>query len=135
MDRWVDFRIILEFRTKSTVPCNEIDWGFKSNSNFNWSSIGNERFSRRNLFHEWTTKRQLSIGSLALIILVIGATLTALHDKKNAAVNAERVSEDWNGGARALILSTLGYLGYTVVVHWANVDTRQWFCRKPSEWF
>ena len=48
MDRWVDFRIILEFRTKSTVPCNEIDWGLKSNSNFNWSSIGNERFSRRN---------------------------------------------------------------------------------------
>lgn len=76
------------------------------------------------LFHEWTTKRQLSIGSIALIILVIGATLTALRDKKNAAVNAERISEDWNGGARALILSTLGYLGYTIVVHWANVDTR-----------
>ena len=31
------------------------------------------------LFHEWTTTRQLSLGSLALVILVVGAVLTALR--------------------------------------------------------
>lgn len=60
------------------------------------------------LFHEWKTAKQLSIGSIALVILVVGATLTALRDKKNVAVNAERIQEDWRSGSRALILSTLG---------------------------
>ena len=76
------------------------------------------------LFHEWKTTKQLSIGSIALVILVVGATLTALRDKKNAAVNAERIQEDWRSGSRALILSTLGYLGYTVVVTATGVDTK-----------
>lgn len=76
------------------------------------------------LFHEWTTRRQLSIGSIALIILVIGATLTALRDRKNTITNNGRINEDWRGGSRALFFSTLGYLGYTVIIHWANVDTR-----------
>ena len=48
LDRRFDFGIILEFRSEPTVPCNEIDWGFISNSNYNWSPIGNERFSRGN---------------------------------------------------------------------------------------
>ena len=73
------------------------------------------------LFHEWKTTKQLSI---ALVILVVGATLTALRDKKNTAVNAERIQEDWRSGSRALILSTLGYLGYTVVVTATGVDTK-----------
>lgn len=76
------------------------------------------------LFHEWKTTSQLSIGSVAIIILVIGATLTALRDKKNKEVNSERIHEDWRAGSRALILSTLGYLGYTVVVTATGVDTK-----------
>lgn len=76
------------------------------------------------LFHEWTTKRQLSIGTVALIVLVAGATLTALRDKRSVEANSRRISEDWRGGSRALLFSTLGYLGYTVIVHWANVDSR-----------
>lgn len=74
------------------------------------------------LFHEWTTKRQLLIGTTALIILIVGATLTALRDKRNTKVNSKRINEDWRGGSRALIFSTFGYLGYTIIVHWANVD-------------
>ncbi|MGX5377919.1 GRP family sugar transporter [Ligilactobacillus sp. LYQ135] len=76
------------------------------------------------LFHEWKTAHQLTIGSIALVVLVIGATLTALRDKQNTAINAERIQEDWHRGARALTLSTLGYLGYTVVVTWTGVDTK-----------
>ena len=75
------------------------------------------------LFHEWTTGRQLSLGTIALVVSVLGATLTALKDK-SAANSGNTVTENWGLGSRALILSTLGYLGYTVVVTWASVDTR-----------
>ena len=74
------------------------------------------------LFHEWTTGRQLSLGTIALVVLVLGATLTALKDKSVATDNT--VKENWALGSRALVLSTLGYLGYTVVVTWASVDTQ-----------
>lgn len=73
------------------------------------------------LFHEWTTTKQLSIGSLALVILVVGATLTALRDK--SGINSER-PENWNKGTLALVLSTAGYLGYTVVVNYLKVDSQ-----------
>ena len=40
----------------------------------------------------WTTTRQLSLGSLALVILVVGAVLTALRDK---SANSIEQNEDW----------------------------------------
>ncbi len=73
------------------------------------------------LFHEWTTTRQLSLGSLALVILVVGAVLTALRDK---SANSSEQNEDWKKGTTALVLSTAGYLGYTVVVNLLKVDAQ-----------
>ncbi|MCP0886291.1 GRP family sugar transporter [Ligilactobacillus sp. WILCCON 0076] len=72
------------------------------------------------LFHEWTTVRQLTLGTIALIVLVVGSSLTALRDK----TAIKKVNENWSVGYRAMLLSTLGYLGYTVIVTWANVDTQ-----------
>lgn len=73
------------------------------------------------LFHEWTTGRQLTLGTIALVILVVGSGLTALRDK--STVVGEQ-SEDWKRGTTALTLSTIGYLGYTVVVNLLNVNAQ-----------
>ncbi|MBZ2406697.1 MAG: GRP family sugar transporter [Liquorilactobacillus hordei] len=73
------------------------------------------------LFKEWTSTHQISIGTLALIILIVGATLTSLKDNK---VAKENKSDNWSLGVKALALSTLGYVGYAVVVKWTGVDTK-----------
>ena len=73
------------------------------------------------LFREWTTSHQISLGTLALFILIVGATLTSLRDNKAAKENK---ADNWSLGIKALALSTLGYVGYAVVVKWTGVDTK-----------
>lgn len=75
------------------------------------------------VFHEWKTIHQISIGTMALVILIAGATLTSLRDRRAQTATAG-LQEDWKIGTRALALSTLGYVGYAVVVNLANVDTK-----------
>lgn len=73
------------------------------------------------LFREWTSTHQISLGILALFILIVGATLTSVKDNKKIGENKV---DNWSLGIRALALSTLGYVGYAVVVKWTGVDTK-----------
>lgn len=73
------------------------------------------------LFREWTSSHQISLGTLALFILIVGATLTSLKDNKGSKKDR---SDNWAIGIRALALSTLGYVGYAVVIKWTGVDTK-----------
>ncbi len=61
------------------------------------------------------------IGSASVIVLIAGAVLTSLTDKTDPNRSA---SENWGVGIRALILSTIGYAGYTIVVHYGNVNAQ-----------
>ncbi len=72
-------------------------------------------------FHEWTTTHQLVFGFLALAFLVAGVAFTAMRDKSNAVKTT--VSEDWSEGTRTLVISTVGFVLYTVVVTLFSVDT------------
>ncbi|VDG19107.1 GRP family sugar transporter [Lactiplantibacillus mudanjiangensis] len=72
------------------------------------------------LFNEWHG-RMYWIGSISVIVLIFGAVLTSLTDKTDP--NVQR-SENWSVGIRALILSTVGYAGYTIVVHYGNVNAQ-----------
>ena len=76
------------------------------------------------LFSEWTGNMYW-IGSISVIILIAGAVLTSLTDRTDS--NRSQ-NENWNLGIRALILSTVGYAGYTIVVHygtsWWNVNAQ-----------
>ena len=75
------------------------------------------------LFREWTTGRQYTLGTLAVIALIIGAALTSRVDKRNATKTDRH--ENTGAGARALTYSTLGYVAYTIVIKsfekWGNV--------------
>ncbi|WP_338208819.1 GRP family sugar transporter [Lactiplantibacillus paraxiangfangensis] len=72
------------------------------------------------LFNEWKGNMYW-IGSISVIVLIAGAVLTSLTDRSDP--NRSR-SENWGVGIRALILSTIGYAGYTIVVHYGNVNAQ-----------
>lgn len=72
------------------------------------------------LFNEWHGNMYW-IGSASVIVLIAGAVLTSLTDKTDPNRSA---SENWGVGIRALILSTIGYAGYTIVVHYGNVNAQ-----------
>ncbi|KRL37306.1 GRP family sugar transporter [Liquorilactobacillus uvarum] len=74
------------------------------------------------LFHEWQTEHQILLGTTALIILIAGATLTSLRDNKVSIT--KKHAENIGAGIRALTLSTIGYVGYTVIVNLAGVDAK-----------
>lgn len=73
------------------------------------------------LFGEWKTTRMVVIGTIAMIVIIAGAALTSLKDKKNSSLSDSDKDENTAAGVRAIILSTIGYVGYTIVVHYATV--------------
>lgn len=72
-------------------------------------------------FHEWTGARDYGLGILALILLVIGAYLTSRRDPENNLQSGNKML-DFAKGFRALIISTLGYGVYTILITWADLD-------------
>lgn len=68
------------------------------------------------------TTRQLGFGFLALLFLVSGVVFTSLRDKSKA--DDDGIKEDRTEGAKTLIVSTIGFLLYTVVVTLFSVNTK-----------
>ena len=73
------------------------------------------------IWHEWATGKTITMGTIAVIALIVGATFTSLRDKNDKEHNKD---EDMGAGIRALIISTIGYIGYTVIVRFANVNAK-----------
>ncbi|KLI76219.1 glucose transporter GlcU [Lacticaseibacillus zeae] len=65
------------------------------------------------LFHEWHNGRDVTLGILALVLLIIGATLTSRREQNDDVTSASGVSK----GIRTLLISTAGYAGYTIIVN------------------
>lgn len=63
------------------------------------------------LFAEWQTTKMVVLGLLALFALIAGAVLTSRTEK-----TGEAGITNYGAGIRTLIISTLGYAGYTIVV-------------------
>ncbi|KRN94267.1 GRP family sugar transporter [Pediococcus stilesii] len=74
------------------------------------------------IWHEWTSGNMIMVGTLAVITLIVGAAFTSLKDKSDKTV--EKDDENMSAGIRSLIISTIGYIGYTVVVRFADVDAK-----------
>ena len=71
------------------------------------------------LFREWTTSRDLSLGLLAITLLIIGVRLTTISDREDSGDEAASVKKAW---VKALLLSTLGYATYTIIINASGVD-------------
>ena len=64
------------------------------------------------LFHEWRNGRDVTLGILALVLLIVGATLTSRREQTDDFTTQSGVAK----GLRTLLISTVGYLGALAVV-------------------
>lgn len=71
------------------------------------------------LFHEWTSARDIILGTIALVLLIIGVRFTTISDTKETNSNSDSSKKAWT---KALALSTLGYALYTITVNASGVS-------------
>ena len=71
------------------------------------------------VFHEWSTTISVVLGILALVCIIIGVILTSLQSEEEK--NAEQAA-NFKRGIVILLISTVGYLVYVVVIRLFNVD-------------
>ena len=71
------------------------------------------------VFHEWSTTISVVLGILALVCIIIGVILTSLQSEEEK--NAEQAT-NFKRGIVILLISTVGYLVYVVVIRLFNVD-------------
>lgn len=69
------------------------------------------------VFKEWTTRNVIIIGTIAIILIIIGVIFTTVRDKDDKD-NNKAVKK----GYVLLLISTAGYLAYVVIVRWFNLN-------------
>ncbi|KAF1300607.1 MULTISPECIES: GRP family sugar transporter [Enterococcus] len=72
-------------------------------------------------FREWTQTRDYILGVIALAFLVIGAYLTSRRDP-NSQIQSSNKMLDFGKGFRVLVISTIGFGLYTILITWAKID-------------
>lgn len=71
------------------------------------------------VFHEWSTTISVVLGVLALVCIIIGVILTSLQSEEEKS--AEQAG-NFKKGIIILLISTVGYLVYVVVIRLFKVD-------------
>ncbi|GAB6488030.1 RhaT/GlcU family sugar-proton symporter [Bacillus cereus] len=71
------------------------------------------------VFHEWSTTTSVVLGVLALLCIIIGIVLTSLQNKEEK--NNEQTG-NFKKGIVILLISTLGYLVYVVIIRLFGID-------------
>lgn len=74
------------------------------------------------VFHEWTTITSIVLGILALVFIIGGVILTSLEDKESKQDKQGLKSGDFKKGILILLISTVGYLVYVVILRLFEVD-------------
>ncbi|KAF1299210.1 glucose transporter GlcU [Enterococcus sp. JM4C] len=73
------------------------------------------------LFHEWTKSKDYILGIAALLLLLVGAYLTARQDDDGRPKTDQKML-NFSKGFRSLFFSTIGYGLYTISITWADID-------------
>ena len=68
------------------------------------------------VFNEWSTKIQVIMGIVALICLITGVILNSIGNDDDEEGNQLKQ------GLITLTLSSLGYIGYVVIIRWYEID-------------
>ncbi|MFE1243800.1 GRP family sugar transporter [Fictibacillus sp. NPDC058756] len=70
------------------------------------------------VFHEWKTTTEILIGLAAICAIVAGALLTSRRSKKGN----EKDKQNFKKGITILLISTVGYVTYVVIIRWFEVN-------------
>ncbi|OCA90161.1 EamA family transporter [Pradoshia sp. D12] len=68
------------------------------------------------VFNEWSTKAQIIMGILALCCLIAGVILNSVGN------DSDEEGSQLKKGLITLTLSSLGYIGYVVIIRWYEID-------------
>ncbi|MCP1358918.1 RhaT/GlcU family sugar-proton symporter [Aneurinibacillus migulanus] len=71
------------------------------------------------VFHEWSTTKSVILGVLALICIIVGIVLTSLQNQEE---KQKEQAGNLKKGIVILLISTLGYLVYVVVIRLFNIN-------------
>jgi glucose uptake protein len=70
------------------------------------------------VFHEWKTAMEIMIGIAAICAIIAGALLTSRRSKKGN----EKDDQNFKKGITFLLISTVGYVTYVVIIRWFEVN-------------
>ncbi len=68
------------------------------------------------VFNEWSTKTQIIMGIIALICLIAGVVLNSVGN------DGDKEGNQFKKGMITLTLSSIGYIGYVVIIRWYEID-------------
>ncbi|MFC3884307.1 GRP family sugar transporter [Bacillus songklensis] len=71
------------------------------------------------IFEEWLTKMKIMIGITALICIIVGVVFTSIEEKDQGGDNDKN---QFTKGMIILLISTLGYLVYVIILRWFEID-------------
>ncbi|AZB44891.1 glucose transporter GlcU [Bacillus sp. FJAT-42376] len=70
------------------------------------------------LFKEWDTKTAIILGSIAVASIIIGVILTSVGQKAENEEDKKHLKK----GLLILLVSSLGYIGYVVIIRQFDID-------------
>ncbi|CAM5261404.1 glucose transporter GlcU [Bacillus safensis FO-36b] [Bacillus safensis subsp. safensis] len=71
------------------------------------------------VFKEWQTMTVILIGSCAILLIIAGVVMASLGQKKNGGGDGRG---NFKKGIIILLISTVGYVGYVVILRWFDID-------------
>lgn len=71
------------------------------------------------VFKEWTTTTAVLLGSISMVLIIAGAVLTSITERGDGQKGK---SGSRRKGLLLLLLSTMGYLVYVVIIRWFHID-------------
>lgn len=69
-------------------------------------------------FKEWSSAKQYILGIIAIILIIIGVSMTTFEEKKEENIKKSNLKK----GIITLILSSVGFVLYTVILKVANIN-------------
>ncbi|MBD1378742.1 GRP family sugar transporter [Metabacillus arenae] len=70
------------------------------------------------VFHEWSNQTTIILGSIAILAIIIGVVFTSLGQK----AEDEEYKKNLKRGMMKLLISTIGYVGYIVIIRWFDIN-------------
>jgi glucose uptake protein len=69
------------------------------------------------LFREWETKMSVILGTISIVLIIIGVVFTSIGQKDD-----KEAKKSLKKGLFMLFLSTLGYIGYVIIIRYFEID-------------
>ncbi|MBH0168719.1 GRP family sugar transporter [Fictibacillus sp. 18YEL24] len=70
------------------------------------------------VFHEWKTMTEIIIGIIAICAIIAGALLTSRRNEQGD----QKDKQNFKKGLTILLISTIGYVTYVVIIRWFEVN-------------